>query len=90
MRHSVTFYVLDMSTCGTHSTTQPTAQLNNVSLRLLVFVPNIAGLLGPGIKPGLPASQSDAVATALSVNLVTIEGGSHSTEMPNSCRTEVI
>ena len=46
MRHSVTFYVRDMSTCGTHSTTQPTAQLNNVSLRLLVFVPNIAGLLG--------------------------------------------
>ena len=69
---------------GTHSTMRPTAQLNKVSLRPLVFVPNIAGLLRPGSKPGLPASQSDAVATPLPVNLVTIEGGSHSTEMPNS------
>ena len=60
---------------GTHSTMRPAAQLNKVSLRPLVFV---------GSKPGLPASQSYAVATPLPVNLVTIEGGSHSTEMPNS------
>ena len=38
----------------THSTTQPAVQFNNISLRPLVFVPNITSLVHPGIKPGPP------------------------------------
>ena len=52
--------------CVAHSITPPAAQFNNVSLCLLVFIPNITGLLRLGIKPGPPACQSDALTNTLS------------------------
>ena len=66
MRHSVTFYVGGNSLPVAHSIAPPAAQLNNVSLCLLVFIPNLIGLLRLGINPGPPACQSDALTTTLS------------------------
>ena len=51
--------------CVAHNIAPPAAQFNNVSLCLLVFIPNITGLLRLGIKPGPPACQSDALTTTL-------------------------
>ena len=51
--------------CVAHSIAPPAAQFNNISLCLMVFIPNISGLLRLGIKPGPPACQSDARTTTL-------------------------
>ena len=51
--------------CMARSIAQPPAHFNNVSLCLLVVIPNITGLLRLGIKPGPPACQSDALTTTL-------------------------
>ena len=51
--------------CVARSIAPPAAQFNNVSLCLLIYVPNITRLLRLGIKPGPPACQSDALTTTL-------------------------
>ena len=51
--------------CVAHTITPPAAQFNNVSLCLMVSIPNISGLFRLGIKPGPPACQSDALTTTL-------------------------
>ena len=52
--------------CVACSIARPAAQFNDVSLCPLAFIPNISGLLRPGIKPGPPACQSGAPSTTLS------------------------
>ena len=51
--------------CVAHSIAPPAAHFDNVSLCLLVVIPNITSLLRLGIKPGPPACQSDALTTTL-------------------------
>ena len=76
-----------MSMCVAYSIARPAAQFNNVSFCPLAFIPNISGLLRPGIKPGPPACQSGATSTMLSAplnkigNLGTIYEGSHFTQV---------
>ena len=56
--------------CVAHSTARPAAPFNDVSLCPLDFIPNITGLLRPGIKPGPPACQLDALTSTLPAPLV--------------------
>ena len=47
--------------CVAHSIAPPAAQFNNVSLCLLVFIPNITGLLRLGIKHEPPTLSTPRV-----------------------------
>ena len=49
-----------------HSIAPPDAQFSSVILCLLVFIPNITGVLRLGIQAGPPACQSYALTTTLS------------------------
>ena len=49
-----------------HSIAPPDAQFSSVILCLLVFIPNITGVLRLGIKAGPLAFQSYALTTTLS------------------------
>ena len=49
-----------------HSIAPPDAQFSRVILCLLVFIPNIAGVLRLGIIAGPPACQSYELTTTLS------------------------
>ena len=49
-----------------HSIAPPDAQFTSVILCLLVFIPNITGVLRLGIKAGPLACQSYALTTTLS------------------------
>jgi hypothetical protein len=51
--------------CVAHTIAPPAALFNKVSHCLLVFIPNISGLLRLGIKPGPPACHSKALTTTL-------------------------
>ena len=59
-------YVLCRRVCVAHSIAPPDAQFSSVILCLLVFIPNITGVLRLGIKAGLPVCQSYALTTTLS------------------------
>ena len=52
--------------CVAHNIAPLDAQFSSVILCLLVFIPNITGVLPPGIKAGPPACQSYALTTTLS------------------------
>ena len=49
-----------------HNIAPPDAQFSSVILCLLVFIPNITGVLRLGIKAGQPVCQSYALTTTLS------------------------